>query len=66
MDRNKVARRDGKTHSAFNVVERHTFIHEEYHMVPGGAGIGPTGLLIIAGLEPKNTMACTLPGFVFR
>ena len=66
MDTNKVARRDGKARRAFNVSERHTFIHAQYHMVPDGAQIGPTGLLIIARLKPKNTRTGTLPEFVLR
>jgi hypothetical protein len=66
MDTNKVAKRDGKARRTFNVSEQHTFIHAEYHMVPDGAQIGPTGLLIIARLKPKNTTAGALPEFVFR
>jgi hypothetical protein len=66
MDTNEVAKRDGKARRAFNVSEQHTFIHAEYDMVLDGAQIGPTGLLIIARLKPRNATIGTLPEFVLR
>jgi len=66
MDINKVAKRDGKARSAFNVSERHTFIHPEYDIVLDGRQIGPTGLLVIARLKPKNARTGTSPEFVLR
>ena len=66
MDTNKVAKRDGKARRAFNVSERHTFIHAEYDIVLDGAQIGPTGLLIIARLKRKNATIGKLPEFVLR
>ena len=66
MDTNEVAKRDGKARRAFNVSERHTFIHAEYEIVLDGAQIGPTGPLIIARLKRKNATTGTLPEFVLR
>jgi len=66
MDTNKVAKRDGKARRAFNVSEQHTFIHAEYDIVLDGAQIGPTGLLVIARLKPKDDTMGTLPEFVIR
>jgi len=66
MDTNEVAKRDGKARRAFNVSERHTFIHTEYDMFLDGAQIGPTGLLVIARLKPRNAAIGTLPEFVLR
>jgi len=66
MDINKVAKRDGKARSAFNVSERHKFIHPEYDIVLDGRQIGPTGLLVIARLKPKNATIGALPEFVLR
>ena len=66
MDANKVTNRDGKARSAFNVNERHTFIHPEYDIVLDGQHIGPTGLLVIARLRPKNATIETLPESVLR
>jgi hypothetical protein len=63
MDRNEVAKRDGNARRAFNVSERHTFIHPKYDMVLDGAQIEPTGRLVIARLKPKTS---TLPEFVLR
>lgn len=66
MDTNKVAKRDGKARRAFNVSERHTFIHPEYDIVLDGEQIGPTGLLVIARLRPKNATIRTFPEFILR
>ena len=66
MDANKVTKRDGKARSAFNVNERHTFIHPGYDIVLDGRQIGSTGLLVIARLRPKNAKIGTLPEFVLR
>lgn len=66
MDINKVTKRDGKARSAFNISERHTFIHPEYDIVLDSGQIGPTGLLVIARLQPKNATIGTLPEFVLR
>lgn len=66
MDTNKVAERDGKARSAFNVSEQHTFVRPEYEILLGGRQIGPTGLLVIARLKPKNATIGTSPEFVLR
>jgi hypothetical protein len=66
MDINEVAKRDGKARSAPNISERHTFIHPEYDIILDGGQIGPTGLLVIARLKPKNATIRTLPEFVLR
>ena len=66
MNINKVAKRDGKARSALNVSEQHTSIHPEYDIVLDGGQIGPTGLLVIARLKPKNATIGTLPEFVLR
>ena len=66
MDKDKAAKRDGKARSAFNVSEQHTFIHTGYAIVLDGRQIGPTGLLIIARLKPKDATIGTLPEFILR
>lgn len=66
MDPNKVARRDGKARSAFNVSERHTLINSAYEIALDGQQIRPTGPLVIARLRPKNATITTLPEFVLR
>lgn len=66
MNINKVAKRDGKARSAFNVSEERTYIHPQYEIVLYGGQIGPTGLLVIATLKPKNAMIGTLPEFILR
>ena len=53
MDKDKVAERDGKARSAFNVSECHTFIDSQYDIVLGKP-IGKTGPLVIAILKAKN------------
>lgn len=53
MDKNKVAERDGKARSAFNVSECHTFIDSQYDIVLGKP-IGETGPLVVAKLEAKD------------
>jgi len=63
MDKNKVAERDGKARSAFNVSESHTFIDSQYDIVPGKP-IGKTGPLVIATLKAKN--ATQEANFVLR
>jgi hypothetical protein len=66
MDKDKVAKRDGKARSAFNLSEQHTFIHPEYHIVLDGKQIGLTGLFVIARLELGNATIGTLPEFILR
>ena len=66
MDKDKAAKRDGKARSAFNVSEQHTFIHPGYDIVLDGRQIGPTGLLVIARLRPRNAKVGTLPEFILR
>jgi len=53
MDKNKVAERDGKARSAFNVSECHTFIDSQYDIVLGKP-IGNTGPLVVSILKAKN------------
>jgi hypothetical protein len=66
MDRNQVAKCDGKARSAPKISEQHTFIHADYEIVIEHALIRHTGPLIIARLKPKDTRIGTLPTFVFR
>jgi len=66
MDTNKVAKRDGKARSTFNVTEQHTYIHPEYDIVLDNGQIGATGLLVIARLKPRDGTAQTLPEFMLR
>ena len=66
MDKDKVAKRDGKARSAFNEYEQHTFIHPEYDIVLDGKQIGPTGFLVIARLKLRNATIRTLPEFILR
>jgi hypothetical protein len=66
MDKDKVAKRDGKARSAFNVSEQHTFIHSEYDIVLDGKQIEPTGLFVIARLKLRNAKIGTLPEFILR
>jgi hypothetical protein len=66
IDKDKVAKRDGKARSAFNLSEQHTFIHPEYDIVPDDAQIGHTGHFVIARLKPGNATIGTLPEFILR
>jgi len=66
MNTNKAAKRDGKARSTFNVSERHTFVHAEYDIILKDGQIGPTGLLVVARLKPKNATIGTWPEFVLR
>ena len=66
MDINEVARRDGKARSAFNVNEKHTYIHTEYEIVLDSGQVQPTGLLVIVRLKPKNATIKGLPEFILR
>ena len=53
MDKNEVAKLDGKARSVFNVSECHTFIDSQYDIVLGES-IGKTGPLVVAILKAKN------------
>lgn len=66
MDKDQVAEYDGKARSAPKVSEQHRFIHSDYEIVLGGTQIGPTGLLVIAELKPRDANIGTFPKFVFR
>ena len=66
MDRNEVAKRDGKARRAFNVSEQQTYIHTEYDMILYGEQIELTGRLIIARLRPRNARQGYFPEFVLR
>jgi len=66
MDRNKVAKRDGKARSALNVSEQRTYMHTEYDIVLGNEQIEPTGRLVIARLKPRVATTGILPEFVLR
>jgi len=66
MDKDKVAKRDGKARSAPKSSEQHTFIHADYEIVLKRRPIEGTGPLVIAELKPRDTKIGALPRFVFR
>jgi hypothetical protein len=66
MDKDKVAKRDGKARSAPKISEQHTFIHADYEIALKYQPIEGTGPLVIAELKPRDTKIGALPPFVFR
>ena len=66
VDRNKVAERDGKARTAFNVSEQHKHILTGYDIVLGSGQIESTGRLVIARLKMKDATVRISPEFVLR
>lgn len=66
MDRDEVAKRDGKARRVFNISEQRIYKHTDYDIILGSEQIEPTGLLVVASLKPKDVRHGQLPKFVLR
>jgi hypothetical protein len=67
VEKDDVAKRDGKTRKIFNITENHTDLDNKYiAFFPPISEIGTTGLLKIGNLNPADAERYKLPIFRIR